>query len=141
MGAFSFSHFRDTKKRNEKTFLKYYRFKMTWTVSFYYVSLYLACFVVSVYVIFIWVCQILMAYASSRAYLFTRLQKTFSSCEPKEEWPHAGLYDYNGRQIKLFNMKWFILDRLTGPMVMYLWNALRWRFSTCKFINNLRTSK
>ena len=141
MGAFSFSHFRDTNKRNEKTFLKYYRFKMTWTASFYYVSLYLACFVVSAYVIFIWVCWILMAYASSRAYLFTRLQKTFSSCEPKEEWTHAGLYDYNDRQIELFNMKWFILDRLTGPMVMSLWNALRWRYCTCKFINNLRTSK
>ena len=28
-------------------------------------------------------------------YIFTRLhsviQDTFSSCEPKEEWPHAGL--------------------------------------------------
>ena len=141
MGAFSFSHFRDTNKRNEKTFLKYYRFKMTRTASFCYVSLYLACFVVSAYVIFIWVCWILMAYASSRAYLFTRLQKTFSSCEPKEEWPHAGLYDYNGRQIELFNMKWFILDRLTGPMVMSLWNALCWRYCTCKFINNLRISK
>ena len=48
-----------------------------------------------------------MAYASSTTYLFTRLQKTFSSCEPKEELPHAGLYNYNGRQIELFHMKWF----------------------------------
>ena len=45
--------------------------------------------------------------ASSTTYLFTRLQKTFSSCEPKEEWPHARLYKYNGRQIELFHMKWF----------------------------------
>ena len=37
--------------------------------------------------------------ASSTPYLFTRLQKIFSSCEPKEEWPHTGLYDYNGGQI------------------------------------------
>ena len=48
-----------------------------------------------------------MAYANSIRYLFTRLQKTFSSYEPKEEWPHAGLYNYNGRQIELFDMKWF----------------------------------
>ena len=46
-----------------------------------------------------------MAYASSTTYLFTRLQKTFSSCETKEEWPHRGLYNYNGRQIGLFHMK------------------------------------
>ena len=30
--------------------------------------------------------------ASSATYLFIRLQKTFNSCEPKEGWPHAGLY-------------------------------------------------
>ena len=35
--------------------------------------------------------------ASSTKYLFTRLTKTLSSCEPKEEWPHAYLYKYNGR--------------------------------------------
>ena len=35
-----------------------------------------------------------MAYVISKAYSFTRLQKTFSSCKPKEEWPHAGLYNY-----------------------------------------------
>ena len=35
-----------------------------------------------------------MAYASSTPYLLTRLQKEFSSCEPKEEWPHAGAYNY-----------------------------------------------
>ena len=36
-----------------------------------------------------------MAYASSTTYLFTRLSKTLSSCEPKDELPHAGLYNYN----------------------------------------------
>ena len=87
--------------------------------------LYLACFIVSTYVIFIWVCWILMAYESSTTYLFTRLQKTFSSCEPKEEWPHAGLYNYNGRQIELFHMKWFV-NRLTGPRLMSSWNAWGW---------------
>ena len=40
--------------------------------------------------------------------LLTRLLKTFSTCEPKVEWPHAGLYKYNGRQIEHFHMKWFI---------------------------------
>ena len=45
-----------------------------------------------------------MAYASSTTYLFARLQKTFSSCEPKEELPHASLY---GRQIELFHVEWF----------------------------------
>ena len=48
--------------------------------------LYLACFVVSTYVIFISVCRILMAYESSTTYLLTRL-------------PHASLYYYNGKQI------------------------------------------
>ena len=62
-----------------------------------------------IYVISIW---ILMAYvqqqmASSKRYLFTRLQKTFSNCELKEEWPHAGIYKHNERQIELFYMKWF----------------------------------
>ena len=47
-----------------------------------------------------------MAYASSTAYLLTRL-------------PHAGLYNYNGTQIELFNMKWFV-DRLRMPMLMSL---------------------
>ena len=37
-----------------------------------------------------------MAYASLTTYLLTRLQKEFSSCEPKEEWPHVGSYNYNG---------------------------------------------
>ena len=46
-----------------------------------------------------------MAYESSTTYLFTRLQKTLGRCEPKQEWPHAGLYNYNGRQIELFHMK------------------------------------
>ena len=45
--------------------------------------------------------------ASSTTYLFTRLKKTFSNCEPKEELPHAGLYKYNGRQTELFHMKLF----------------------------------
>ena len=48
-----------------------------------------------------------MAYASSTTYLFTRLQKTFDSCETKEELPHAGLYNYNGRQKELLHIKWF----------------------------------
>ena len=93
-----------------KKFLKYYIFKMTWTPSFYYVFLYLACFVASTYVIFIWVIWILIAYVQQKmagsTFLFTRLLKTFSSCEPKEEWPHPDLYKYNGRQIGLFHVKW-----------------------------------
>ena len=56
--------------------------------------LYLACFVVSKYVIFVCVCWILMAYDSSTTYLLTKL-------------PHAGLYNYNGKQIELFYMKCF----------------------------------
>ena len=90
-----------------KTFYRYYSFKMTWNACFYYVFLYLACFVVITYVMFIWVCWILMAYAISTKYLFTRLQETLSSCEPKKEWPHAALYNYNGRQIEPFHTKWF----------------------------------
>ena len=94
----SFSHFRVT---NVKLIYK----KIPWILQLQndidsiillrFFFLYLACFVVSTYVILIWVIWILMAYvqqqmASSTKNLFTRLQKTFSSCEPKEEWPHAG---------------------------------------------------
>ena len=70
-----------------------------------YAFLYLTCFVVGKYVIFIWVWWILLAYVSSTTYLFTRLQNTSNSCKPKEELPHAGLYYYNGRQIELSHMK------------------------------------
>ena len=56
--------------------------------------LYLACFVVSTYVIFIWAYWILMAYASSTTYLLTRFL-------------HGGLYGYNERQIELFHLKSF----------------------------------
>ena len=48
-----------------------------------------------------------MSYASSTICLLTRLQKKLSSFEPKEEWPHAGLYNYNRRQIELFHIKFF----------------------------------
>ena len=64
-----------------------------------------------------------MAYANSTTYLFTRLQKTLSTCEPNEEWPLAGLFNYNGRQIELFYMNGLIVDRIAGPMLMSLWNA------------------
>ena len=63
-----------------------------------------------------------VTYASLTIYLFTELQKTFSSCEPKEEWPHAGLYIYNGRQIELFHfrIKGVIMDKLAGPRLIFL---------------------
>ena len=54
-----------------------------------------------------------MAYPSSTTYLLTRLQKKFSSSEPKEELPQAGLYNYDGRQTELFHR--LIVDRLTRP--------------------------
>ena len=46
-----------------------------------------------------------MGYTDSTTYLLTRLQKQFGNCEPKKEWPHAGLYNYNEKQIELFHMK------------------------------------
>ena len=82
---------------------------MTWTASFYYVFV-LFCVILyyfSIYVIFIWVCSILMAYAISTTCLLRSLHKKFSSCEPKEELPHAGWYNYNGRQIEPFHINWF----------------------------------
>ena len=48
-----------------------------------------------------------MAYVQQQMVSSTRLQKAFSSCEPRGEWPHAGLYKYNGRQIELFHMQCF----------------------------------
>ena len=107
MGALVFSHFRVTNVRliNEKNYLII-------TVSKWHDCvillrfLYLACFVVGTYVVFIWVYWILMAYASSITFI-NKITEDFSSCERKEEWPHAGLYNYNGRQTELFRMKWF----------------------------------
>ena len=63
--------------------------------------------------------------ASSTTYLFTR-QKRFSSCKPKEKWPHAGLYKYNGRKIELFHINWLMVDSLAGPRLMSLWSAWDW---------------
>ena len=90
--------------------------------------LYLACVVVSTYVIFIW---ILMAYASSTTYSLTRL-------------PRAGLYNYNERQIELFHLKWFNCGlwfnrAWVNVFVKCLRLVLVYRCSY-KFNNNLRTS-
>ena len=38
-----------------------------------------------------------MAYANSTTNLLTKLQKTFSSCEPQQERSHACLHNYKGR--------------------------------------------
>ena len=59
-----------------------------------------------------------MTYPSTTTYLLTRLQEKFSSCEPKEELPHAGLYNYNGRQTEVFHE--LIEDRLAGPRLLSL---------------------
>ena len=64
---------------------------MTWS-AYMTVFLYLTCFAVSTCMIFIWVCRILMASESSTTCLLTGLS-------------HAGLYNYNGKQIELFHMK------------------------------------
>ena len=50
-----------------------------------------------------------MAHPSSTTYLLTRLHKKCSSCEPKEELPHAVLYNYNGMETELFHG--LIVDR------------------------------
>ena len=143
--TFTFSHSSYKREVDKwKKFLKYYRFKMTWTASFYCVFLHLACFVVNTYMIFISVCWILMSYSSSTTYLFTRLQKTFNSCEPKEKWPHTGLYNYNGRQIELFHMKWFNggeINRALGDIFVKRLRLVLVYRPSCKFNNNLRTSK
>ena len=55
-----------------------------------------------------------MAYASSTAYLLTRLKKKFCNYESRGEWPHAGLYGYNGRQMGLFHMEWFNCGWING---------------------------
>ena len=50
--------------------------------------------------------MILMACENSTTYLLTGLS-------------HAGLHNYNGRQIELFHRKWFV-DRLTWPRLISL---------------------
>ena len=32
--------------------------------------------------------------------------------------PHAGLYDYDGKQRELFHMQWFNCGYITGPRLM-----------------------
>ena len=49
-----------------------------------------------------------MTYASPKEHVFSRLHNIFSSCEAKEESPHAGLCNNNGTQIDFFHMKWFV---------------------------------
>ena len=82
--------------------------------------------------------------ASSTTYLFTRLQKTFSSYETKKKWPHVALYKYNGRQLELFHIKWFNGGKINRAYVDAFVKCLRlvlvYRLSY-KFSYNLRTSK
>ena len=93
IGALLFSHFRVTNMK-----------LMTWTMSFCYVFFYSPFFVVSICDVYLSILDFNgLCYFSN---IFTGLQKTFSSCRPKEEWLHAGLFSYNGRQVELFRMKW-----------------------------------
>ena len=61
---------------------------MTWTASFYY-----AFFVFSL------ICckYIVVASTSSTTYLFTKLQKTFSSCEPRKEYMQVYIVIMEGK--------------------------------------------
>ena len=96
MGALLFSHFRVTNVEliNDKKFLKYYGFKMTWTtyvilLRFFVFSLLCCKYICDIYLSmldFDGLCKF------KTTYFLTRL-------------PHAGLYDYNGRQIKLFHLE------------------------------------
>ena len=58
-----------------------------------------------------------MASVSSATCLSARLQKTFSSCESKEEWRHAGNNYIIVTESKWNLFKWtgLFVDRLTGP--------------------------
>ena len=86
MGELLFSHFRVTNVEliNEKISLNITVSKshgLRHSVTFFFVFSLLCC----KYIYDIYLSMLLMAYGSSIAYLFTRLQKTFGSCEPKEE--------------------------------------------------------
>ena len=63
-------HFHFRVKNVKLMYEKNNYYKMTCTALFYYVFLYLACFVVGTYVIFICVCWILMAYTNSTTNIF-----------------------------------------------------------------------
>ena len=91
MGAILFSHFRVTNVKliNEKKVGTYYSFKMTWTMSFYYV------FFVFSLLCCKYVCDIFLSMLEfnglrkfSKIFIYKKIS---SSCEPKEERPHAGL--------------------------------------------------
>ena len=48
-----------------------------------------------------------MAYASSTTYLFTRRHLVPVSQRGNDQMQFYMLYDFNGRQIEIFHMKWF----------------------------------
>ena len=128
MGALSFSLFRvkNVKLINEKNSLivavSKWSFKMAWTVILS-CFLSLACFVVSTYMIFTWVCSFLMAYASSATYLLTRLKKKFSAYSQKRN-DHMQVYIIIKKgQYNFFIWNDLLVDTLTGSRLMPLWNA------------------
>ena len=107
MGALLFYHFRDTKVRliNEKKIVNYFQNDMDCVILLCF--LYLACFVVSIYLIFIWVCRTLMACAIQQ-HIYSQDYRRHSVAQLQNtQWQHTGLYNYNGMQIELFHMKWF----------------------------------
>ena len=48
-----------------------------------------------------------MAYASSTTYLLYLQDYRRDSVALNQKRPHAGLYNYKGRQTELFHRKWF----------------------------------
>ena len=66
--------------------------------------------------------------ASSKTYLFIRLQKTFSSCEPKKERnDHTQVYiNIMEGKYNFFIWNGLMVAELTGPMLMSLWSAWDW---------------
>ena len=66
--------------------------------------------------------------ASSKTYLFTRLQKTFSSCEPKKERnDHMQVYiNIMEGKYNFFIWNGLMMYRLTGPRLISLWSAWGW---------------
>ena len=114
MCVFLFSHFRvrNVKLINEKS-------SLNTTVSKCMDCVILLRFFVFSLLYCKYICDIYL----SATYLFTRLQKTLSSCDSKEEWPHTGLYDWKAIEGKQNFLIGLIVDRLPGPRLMPLWNA------------------
>ena len=129
MGVLLFSHFRVTNVKliNEKYTLNMAVSKAHGLHHSVTVSLYLACFVVSTYKIFVWVIWILTTYLfwqRAQKHIYLQDYRRHSVAASQRRNDHMQVY-INIMEGKYHFLIWngLMVDRLIGPRLMSLWNA------------------